>query len=297
MSGTNRPQQLLRRVLSLPPVQDRVFGENNPGGLGWDDYNNVAGFVGPVIWEQGARGDRIFPLRCQEWQVARNGDEYICNNLDSEQNPVRRCEGKERDEGAESEEPLEVLPDNIQLRYRGARYPYKQWDEPARRLEHKMPSRPICRDCVRRNYGRRGLAWAALFIHTGPDVDKRRWFRLCKKHSELETRLINAQPPAPNTVPQCNCIIRNRDRFKCNDCVDEEDWDWDNRAHFWREELLHTYKKQGRGKRPYVDYNKPARAKPVCAYKNCGGRAWYNTRQADAVGLSVCLGCSTKLIG
>ncbi|KAL8937089.1 MAG: hypothetical protein Q9216_004604 [Gyalolechia sp. 2 TL-2023] len=297
MADPHRSRRMLRNVLSLPPVQDRVFGEHSQGGLDWQDYNNVAGLVGPVVWEQGGTGDRIFPLRCQERQAAPDGTESTCNNLISAQMRVRRCEGKERDEGAASGQVLEELPDDIELRYWDNRYPFRRWDAPARRIEHHRSSRPICRQCVERNYMRRAVAWADSFLHNGPVVDKRRWFRLCKKHSESEAQRVNATRPLPNTVPQCACISHNRNVFKCNACVDEEDWDWGHRAQVWRDELLHTYKKHGRRRRPYVDHNKPARVRPACPYKDCGGRGWYNTLDADAVGLSVCLGCSALLIG
>ncbi|KAI4183030.1 MAG: hypothetical protein L6R41_005640 [Letrouitia leprolyta] len=262
MSNFSASQISLRRVLSTPAVQDRVFGEDSLGGLSWEDYNNIAGFVGPVIFEQGGRADRIIPLRCQERLPPG-----ICNRRSTPQNPVQRCEGQKRDQGAQPGHRITPLPATVQLRTLDEEI-FRVWDEPEQHFRHNQ--HPICKDCVDRNFARRWRDWARLFTYTGPNIGIPRYFRLCKRHSELLAQHPDASPRVPNRRPHCRCLARAenpRDNgqvvdpgrlvFKCNRCTYEEDWDWENRANKWLAELRHTYKRQGRLKRAYVDFNKP----------------------------------------
>lgn len=296
----NSPRHRLRRVLSLPQVQDEVFGDHAPGGLEWDDYINLTPYIGPVLHDQGRsidEHDRIFPLRCAEWRTDENGDRFQCNQDADQDLAVWRCMGLTVDPGHRWGRPNPLFPDNapcnVQLRYPRPEDVFKKWDAPTVWLEHKEPSHPVCQDCRRDNYRRCIRDWLHRWshdsVHTNPNLQ--RWFRLCKKHTTI-ARNARMHRPGVHLSPDCHCTARSRALPRCDNCQREAQNPWNDRAQEWRRELSHTYKKQGRYRRPYVDLNKPARVRPVCAWKGCGGRAWCGTLESDRTGLSVCLACS-----
>ncbi|KAI4125792.1 MAG: hypothetical protein LQ338_004072 [Usnochroma carphineum] len=292
------PRRKMRQVLSQPPIQDLVFGDNSHGGLTWEDYSNLQPYIGPVLREQGRSIealDQTFPLRCLERRTDENGDEYQCNQQADEDCAVRRCVGAPADQGAIRGQRNPDFPGNVRLRYQRPGDNLKKWDTPQEMLEHKRPSHPVCEECKNLDWRLRIEGWVDQWPHDSAHPDSKRWFRLCKKHTTV-ARTQGFQRRSINLHPICDCAGTSRQLWSCDNCQDEAQNAWDDRAQHWRQELLHTHKKQGRGKRPYVDWNKPPRAQPPCAWKNCGARGWYGTWESGRRGLSVCLACSSLVV-
>ncbi|KAI4147954.1 MAG: hypothetical protein L6R39_002954 [Caloplaca ligustica] len=294
------PRRKLRQVLSQVPVQDQVFGDDSPGGLTWDDYSNLQPFVGPVLREQGktVEGlDRDFPLRCREQRLDENGVGFQCD--ESEDVEVRRCIGVPVDQGAVWGRPNPNFPGTARLRYLRPHDKVKRWDAPPKMWEHKRPAHPVCEDCLRRNWIRRVRVWSYNFPHDSDEADGQRWFRLCKTHSTQarDMNLIFAWQSRWGTpYDYCGCATRSERLWSCDYCQDEAQIAWNDRAQYWKEELMHTHKRQGRFKKPYVDRSKRRRAEPACAWKDCGSRGWYGTNESDRSGVSVCLACSCFVV-
>ncbi|KAL8828581.1 MAG: hypothetical protein Q9170_006541 [Blastenia crenularia] len=148
----------LRRVLSIPEVQDQIFGDKSVGGLDWGNYNDVQVVVGPVVREQGGSGDRFFPIRCKEWRADAIGILDICDRQAGPSVEVRRCEGFMKDPGAPRGEGAPDFPVGILHRYlhdENTYFPFKRWDAPTGHQAHRGHAQPVCAICVVTNYRER----------------------------------------------------------------------------------------------------------------------------------------------
>ncbi|KAL8957204.1 MAG: hypothetical protein Q9193_005467 [Seirophora villosa] len=295
------PRQMLRQILSLPPVQDEVFGDESLGGLTRADYINLQPYIGPVLMEQdmsSASHDRIFPPKCEEHQTDENDEDYVCGAEPdpAERFEVQRCRGFLADPGTEKGHRNPNFPGRVRLRLLVPAHRVKRWDYPNVEIRHERPSQFVCDDCRARNHGMRVRQWRGEWPHNSVHPNLQRWFRLCKKHSlQAITEHVHPNPQAlPYRPSACGCMGRDHPfaGVACDSCKREAQDPWDDRAQHWRRELLHTHKKQGRRQKPKIDWSKPPRTRPVCAWKGCGEKAWYGTREADRIGLSVCLACS-----
>ncbi|KAL9012512.1 MAG: hypothetical protein Q9173_002725 [Seirophora scorigena] len=292
-SGPSRrsPRQMLRQVLSLPPVQDRVFGDESLGGLTRNDYINLQPYIGPVLMEQdmsSASHDRIFPPTCEEHQKDENNQDYVCG---AEPDPddgfeVQRCRGFLADPGTEKGHRNPGFPGAVRLRLLVPEHRVRRWDFPNVQLRHERPSQFVCDDCRARNHAMRVRQWRGEWPHNSIYPDLQRWFRLCKKHSLLGiAQGLHPNPEALAHRPSsCGCMGRDHPyvAVACDSCQREAQNPWDDRAQHWRRELLHTHKKQGRRQKPKIDWNKPPRMRPVCAWKDCGEKPWYGTHYVAA---------------
>ncbi|KAL8986409.1 MAG: hypothetical protein Q9177_004185 [Variospora cf. flavescens] len=306
----NRPRKsprMLRKVLSLPPVQDQIFGDESPGRLTWDDYRNLTPVIGPVLNQQGVsreRLDELFPPRCQEVRMNQNNQVYVCDEKQDENFDVRRCGGFRADAGTQKGHRNPNFPGEVQLRLLAPEHRVRTWDSPDEWVEHTRPSHFVCEFCLVPNHQARLRDWRNQWPHNSAHAPHlQRWFRLCKKHTLLGiAQGVHPDPHALALRPPLTCLCTVRDRPEmadsCDGCQREAQNPWDDRAQYWRRELLHTHKKRGGGrgrrtKKPRVDWTKAPRTRPVCPWNGCGEKAWYGTRDADRLGLSVCLACSS----
>ncbi len=314
----------LRQFLNLGEMQEMLFGPNSVGGLTWADYLAIV----PCISQPNTRGilhgecDRLFPLECQEFRPIAgmgNGVELCESTVD-----VARCDGRKVDAGVGWRDPHPNLPGDINLQLRRPRDDIPNWDPVQPRESHHqryprehplnvrcMPDRgihPVCYRCSSSHFVDSDVG-RTDFPHNSGRPLQRRWARLCKRHALLirERRHLQttvAQNLRLGDLTRSTCECHNEVFFDgaraarmCSGCVGETSAALHNRARHWRNELMHTHRRQRRGTRPYVDFNKPARLEPGCPYRNnCGRQACIGTQQAEIMGLSVCLACSQVVI-
>lgn len=303
------PSNGLRRVLSLPEVQDRVFGIDSPGGLTRDDYDNLTPTVGNVLEQQGKGSEsleKMFPVKCNELLRGRrrHEDDRECPRGKG----LRRCVGFYADPGHNAGQPNPHFHQHLQQgvvqhQYQRPQDVLKEWTPPRVHEAHGAPQHQICQNCQLRHESERARVCENQWRANAAPPNLQRWFRLCKKHSTL-ARSRDMYRANVHFSPACDCMMRVRLERRCDHCHQESHIPWDQRAGHWRNELLHTHKKRGRGKKPYVDLSKPARVMPACAWKDCGRQGWYHrTRtvnprlsESDMLGVSVCLACSALVM-
>ncbi|KAL9582100.1 MAG: hypothetical protein Q9212_003496 [Teloschistes hypoglaucus] len=307
--GTLPDGHPLRTIFSQPGIQDMLFGFHSPGTLDRNDYDSMQVLVGRVMSRQAQA--RIIPLWCQV--PSRN--HRPCNRESTDNIKVKRCQGRLVDQANN-------FPGNAVLAYHPGHWPwmsrqmaldFKTWTPPATRVPHRMPKLMMCALHLVEKWGEGQRRRLADCPYKAPYPDRRRWARLCKQHC-MQLRNLHpgrwSQRLYVTETLDCKCRSATGILWSCTECAEYTDRAMEDRAQHWRNELLHTYVRQKRvnKRKPYVDMTKPARAEPVCPWKNCGARPWIARRGMDAdgfiedigeaekIGLSLCLGCSLVLL-
>ncbi|KAL8685884.1 MAG: hypothetical protein Q9218_007489, partial [Villophora microphyllina] len=315
--GTLPPGHPLRTILSQQGIQNTLFGRDSAGGLDRDDYDSLQVLVGTVMAPISQA--RIMPLQCSRQDPNAFANSPPCNNVNGVDGLVMRCEGRRVDHPAfrgqrnlafprfdygnnRQYNRMGIFPEVVKLDYQDKKTDYfKKWEHPPPwKVDHPFPKPMICGDCIIDNWNIVMADWYNEFHFDAPDENRRRWARLCRKHT-MRLRQENPEEwqrgPMIDLTIMCDCLATIEYINGCMVCCRDTDHAWLDRAQHWRNELLNTHVPKPRGrKHPRVDFKKRARAQPACPFKNCGGRPWTSPpgkrTEADTLALSLCLACS-----
>lgn len=323
----------LKLLLNLGEIQDQLFGPNSVGGLTWDDYLNIVPYTMDTNTRLSVlhgKCDEFFPFQCQEFVPIEEVPNAV--EVHGTEDNVGRCEGRKVDDGVAWRTPNQNFPGNVELRLRRTQDYFPKWDplQPFQSHHQRYPPGhalsgrcipgwgvyPVCHGCYIDHYSDDDIAHRENFPHNSAAPLQRRWARLCKRHALFLRQYDRQQktwpPRLQATLPENQAAIRlTRSTCACHGevwfdgiripriclgCSNETSNALQDRARYWRNQLMHTHRRQRRGARPYVDFRKPERREPACAFRNCGRQAWIGTREAEIMGLSVCLACSKVVV-